>query len=296
MEEAFNTLGTTVGSIAAKITTGKEAAARYKNKIIEKLDALLQELQRLQADAATNSPVSRLRQELQETQQNLQAKTAELATSNSKLEELKSTISNLTSQLKSKEDEINRLDRELADLASEREKDRLQNITDTKGYSDLQEENRGLKENNDQHDAAFSELNAQLGVLRTEKIALEQQLGDSRQELGNFVERIGAINARLAGEIEKINHILDDFGDGTDVSEKIEAVADNLRGIINVINNPVQPRGGRRKTKKMRGGYLYSKKSNSNSSSISRSNSKSSSRSSPRSRTRSRNRSKKNKI
>jgi hypothetical protein len=61
----------------------------------------------------------------------------------------------------------------------------------------------------------------------------------------------------------------------------------NRSTIINIINNPVTT-GGRRKTKKhkkMRGGYLYSKKSNSNSSSMnnsSRSNSKSKSNSKSR--------------
>ena len=95
----------------------------------------------------------------------------------------------------------------------------------------------------------------------------------SQQELDNFIRRIGEINARLASEISKIDTILQDFGDGTDVSEKIESIGTNLASIIQIINNPV---GGRRRTKthkKMRGGYLYSRKSNSSSSSINNNNS-----------------------
>ena len=145
MEEAFNTLGATVGSIAAKITTGKEAAARYKSKIIEKLNDLMRRIEQLKIDAA-NSPVSQLRQKLLESQQNLAAKTAELAASNSKMEELNSNISNLTAQLQSKDAEINAVNRQLADLEMARQEDRAQNVTDTQAFSDLRNENEALQQ------------------------------------------------------------------------------------------------------------------------------------------------------
>ena len=266
MEEAFNTLGRTVDSIATKITTGKQAAALYKSKIMTELQKLMERIEQLKIDAA-NSPVPQLRQELQDSRQNLAAKTAELVASNSNLDELNSKISELTAQLQSKENEINAANRELENLTN------------------LQNENAASQEDNNRQDAALAELQAQMQTLRTEKVELDQKLLASQQELGNFVQRIGEINTRLAGEIDKINTILDEFGDGSDVSDQIEAIGTNLQAIINVINNPVTT-GGRRKTKKMRGGYLYSKKSNS--SSISSYNSKSKSKS--------KSRSKKNKI
>ena len=107
MEEAFNTLGRTVDSIATKITTGKQAAALYKSKIMTELQKLMERIEQLKIDAA-NSPVPQLRQELQDSRQNLAAKTAELVASNSNLDELNSKISELTAQLQSKENEINR--------------------------------------------------------------------------------------------------------------------------------------------------------------------------------------------
>ena len=282
MNEVLNTLGQTVDSITDKINTSKESATRYKNNIINQLEALLAKIEQLKRDAATNPLVTQLRQQLQATQENLAAKTEELAASNSTLAELNSRISDLTAQLRSKQNEIDATDRELAELAAERERDRAQNVTDTNAFSELRGDAQNQQTNND---AAFEQLNLELQTLRTEKVALEQRLAASQQALEDFIGRISEINARLVGEIQKINTILDELGDGADVSEKISAIGTNLESIINVINNPV---GGRRKTKKMRGGYLYSKKPNSNSSSISRSKSKSNSNSNSNSKSKSR--------
>ena len=289
MDEALNSLGTTIGTMTQKIVTSKEAAAQYKSMIMAKLSELQDNIDKLKREAATNPQVLRLRDELQKSQDALASKTSELETSNAKLNELNAKITGLTDEIRSKDNDINATNAELDNLKRQKEEDRQQNIRNTNAAADLQEENRGLKENNNQHDAAFSELNAQLGVLKTEKIVLEQQLDSSRQQLENFVTRIGEINARLAGEIEKINTILKGFDEGDNVIQQIEAIGTNLAGIIQIINNQEQPRGGRRKTKKhkkMRGGYLYSKKSNSNSSSMLRSKSRSHSNSNSKSKSR----------
>jgi chromosome segregation ATPase len=283
MEAAFQKLDDTVSTINAKILTSTQMAKDYKSKIMDKLEALLNQINMLKEDA-NKSPVPELRQQLLTAQQNLAEKNTQLEESQSKLDELTSRISQLNGDIEGKQNEINDLNSQLEILANEKEEERKQNIINTNAFAESQDANAA-------HEAAFKELQRQIQVLTTEKEACNQKLIASQQELDNFIRRIGEINARLASEISKIDTILQDFGDGSDVSEKIESIGTNLASIIQIINNPV---GGRRKTKKhkkMRGGYLYSRKSNSNSnsSSINRL-----SRSKSRSKSKSKSKSKKN--
>ena len=252
MEAAFKTLDDTVSTINEKILNSTQMVKEYKRKIMEKLEELLNQINMLKEDSK-NSPVPQLRQQLQDSQAALASKTTELETAQAQLAELRSKLESLGQN-------VIRLQNEQGALV-----DKLKQLEELKG-------------SNNNKDAEIAALKVELSNVNNQKNDAEQKLAAAQQDLGDFIGRIGAINTRLAEEITKIDTILADFGDGSDVTDKIAAIGTNLASIIQIINNPEQ-RGGRRKTKKMRGGYLYSKKTNSNSSSISSSKSKSKSKS-----------------
>lgn len=285
MEAAFVELGNTIGSIEGKIKQGTAKAQQYKSMIMAKLTELMNQIEQLK-EKAKNSPVPQLRQQLKDSQDALAEKTSQLAESNSKLEELNSNIKNLTGQLQAKDNDITRLNRDLAELEAKAQEASQENLTNTNEHSKLRDEYEELKKVDAE---AAAELSRQLQIARTEQAGLQQQLDSSREQLESFVTRIGAINARLIEEIAKIDFMLNNLDDNTDMDLQIKSIGDTLTSIVNIINNPEQTRGGRRKTKKhkkMRGGYLYSKKSNSNSSSMLRSKSKSRSHSNSNSKSR----------
>jgi len=252
MEAEFVKLENTIESIDGKIKQGTAKARQYKETILEKLREL-QEKINMFAEEAKKSPVPELRQKLLESQEALATKTEEFNNAKRQLDEINSRLANLGKTIEELQGKIN------ADNDKLRQLEELQGANTTK-------------------DAEITALKTQIDELNNQKSQAQDNLATSQSQLGEFVSRIAAINGRLIEEIAKIDSMLNNLDDNTDIDLQIKSIGDTLTSIVNIINNPEQ-RGGRRKTKKhkkMRGGYLYSKKSNSNSSSMnnsSRSNS-----------------------
>ena len=274
LPQVFNDLKGTINGIGTKIGENTAKATAYKEKILELLKGLKARVVQLQGNTGN---VPALQQKLEESQKNLQEAQEKLTTQATEVARLNEDIRKLEELRGTRDRQIEELEEELKNLNTQNSTQELDNRNNLEKIAGVQSE---------------------IEQLQMQKADIEAQLQKCKDDSSQFVTQIGTVNARLAQEIEKINLIIDGLGDGTDVSAEIASIGDTLATIIQIINSPItstSTRGGRRKTKKMRGGYLYSKKSNSNSSSISSSNSNSNSNSNSKSKSKSKSKSRRKK-
>ena len=276
LPQVFNDLKGTINGIGTKIGENTAKATAYKEKILELLKGLKARVVQLQGNTGN---VPALQQKLEESQKNLQEAQEKLTTQATEVARLNEDIRKLEELRGTRDRQIEELEEELKNLNTQNSTQELDNRNNLEKIAGVQSE---------------------IEQLQMQKADIEAQLQKCKDDSSQFVTQIGTVNARLAQEIEKINLIIDGLGDGTDVSAEIASIGDTLASIIQIINSPItststSTRGGRRKTKKMRGGYLYSKKSNSNSSSISSSNSNSNSNSNSKSKSKSKSKSRRKK-
>ena len=157
-----------------------------------------------------------------------------------------------------------------------------------------QSEIRTLNEQQSSQTQDMSQKQLEIESLNTRITELQQQIEELQGKIQEFqskqdsdLEDDTELNAELAQNEARLREQLKPTDNNTPSNPSelyLNAIEEELQALLN--SNQA---GGkrRRKTKKMRGGYLYSRKSNSNSSSMSRSNSKSRSKSRTKSKTRS---------
>ena len=217
LENALAQLDTTIVSINTKVDEQRSIVQNYKDKIIEKLRNIIEQLSKLKNNSAF-SAIPQLKRQLEEAQKKLDAKTIELDETKKKLEasyiennRLETALQGIRSQIEEKEEQIKKLMAENA-----------QQITQ---LQTLQEEVNRLKE---------------------QENATKTELAELKLSMDNLVSRIGTINTRLEKEIQKISSITSGLTDPDDVDSQIQTIGTNIQAIMNMINNPSS--GGTEKT------------------------------------------------
>jgi predicted nucleic acid-binding Zn-ribbon protein len=218
LSQALDNLGNTINSITGKVDQNKQKVKDYKAKIVAKLGEITSQIEALKNNDKFKS-IPGLRNTLEQTQAELQAKTNELdktksdlAAANTSLQELRTKITDLETQINQKNDEIKRLTDEGA----------------TK-------------------DGQLQSLKDDVTRLTNEKNEAETKLADSTQQINSLIQRIAQINSTLVNQISLIDTITSELGDldnsNDAISMEFKAVADNIISVINMINNPTGPSG-----------------------------------------------------
>jgi predicted nucleic acid-binding Zn-ribbon protein len=213
LNQALSNLETTIGTITNKVEQNKQRVRDYKTQIINKLREVIEQLNQLKENNNLKS-IPQLRQQLEQSQNILRDKTAEL-------EETKTNLENATRSLQESENNIRQL---------------------TSQIEDLNRQIQQLTESNQQKDGQLRNLNDQLTQLTQQKTEAERKLAASQQEIEGLVQRIAQINTSLANQIELIDQITNELGnisdDNDDIAIQFKAVGDNIMAIMNMINNP----------------------------------------------------------
>ena len=216
LSQALDNLGNTINSITGKVDQNKQRVKDYKAKIVAKLREITGQIDSLKNNDKFKS-IPGLRNTLEQTQNELQAKTdeldktkTELAAANTSLQELRTKITDLETQITQKNDEIKKL-------------------TDAGATKDGQ----------------IQSLQDDVARLTNEKNEAETKLADSTQQINSLIQRIAQINDTLVKQIALIDTITAELGDLDDsndtISMEFKAVADNIISVINMINNPTGP-------------------------------------------------------
>lgn len=213
LNQALSSLETTIGTITNKVKQNTQRVRDYKTQIINKLRDIIEQLNQLKENNNLKS-IPQLRQQLEQSQNTLRDKTAEL-------EETKTNLENATRSLQESENNIRQL---------------------TSQIEDLNRQIQQLTESNQQKDGQLRNLNDQLTQLTQQKTEAERKLAASQQEIEGLVQRIAQINTSLANQIELIDQITNELGnisdDNDDIAIQFKAVGDNIMAIMNMINNP----------------------------------------------------------
>lgn len=210
-DEILNTLGSTVGSIDAKVTSGKEKVSEYKSAIIARLREIVGQLDQLKRNNVLAS-IPALKGQLQNANAELKAKTeeleatkAQLSGANNTIADLQRQIENINSQIKTKDEEIQRAKAELQNEISK----------------------------SAEKDSAIQQLNKQIEELNSQKSELQRNLEASQSQINGLIEKLKLINDSLANKIQLIDEITKDLNlDDGEVSEGFKAIADNIKAIM----------------------------------------------------------------
>ena len=286
MDAALNQLGQTIGQINSKVGHERDRAKEFKTSITEMLRDLIEKITALKNNPGLTNG-TRLKEELSSVRNELNQKKQEL-------DQSKDALQNVTNKVRDLEN-------------------RLQGIT-----SELENKNRELGNSQtalNEKNEANQRLTGDIQKLNQTISATQNELTSARSEMDSLVLKIGTMNGELAQQINSIDSIANEMGDGSDVSAQFRQIGDNITEILNMINGsgsgpgPTTQRQGasttvtqpgfeenvanaradylggrkRRRTmkrgkKNMRGGYIYksNKSLDSSSSVISSSSSRSS--------------------
>ena len=209
-DEAFSKLDDTINSINSKLAQGKDMVSTYKKKLIDRLQALGEQINGIKGNLKS---IPNLRDKLQKTQTDLEQKTNDLNTTQQKLEETQTELTNLTEEIKAKNKEIEDKTKEINEL------------------------NSSNSDNKSQIDA----LNSEKDELIKQKAEAESNLKTAQTQIDGFIARLGAINETLLKQIEIIDNIYKELGEfDTDetVTNKFKEISDNIANIMNMINSP----------------------------------------------------------
>ena len=266
MDAALNQLGQTIGQINSKVGHERERAKVFKTSITEMLRDLIEKITALKNNPGLTNG-TRLKEELSSVRNELNQKKQEL-------DQSKDALQNVTNKVRDLEN-------------------RLQGIT-----SELETKNRELGNSQtalNEKNEANQRLTGDIQKLNQTISDTQNELTAARTEMDSLVLKIGTMNGELAQQINSIDTIANEMGDGSDVTAQFRQIGDNITDIINMINgsgpgptiqrqgesrtvrqpgfetnvnNTVDYFGGKkrrrtmkkrhRKTKKnMRGGYVY---------------------------------------
>ncbi len=287
MDAALNQLGQTIGQINSKVGHERERAKEFKTSITEMLRDLIEKITALKNNPGLING-TRLKEELSSVRNELNQKKQELDQSKDHLQTVTNKVRDLENRLQGITSELETKNRELGNS---------QNALNAKN-----EENQRLT-------GDIQKLNQTIS-------ATQNELTAARSEMDSLVLKIGTMNGELAQQINSIDSIANEMGDGTDISSQFRQIGDNITEILNMINGsgpgPTIQRQGdsrtvrhpgyeenvtnarvdylggkkrrrtmkRRAKKSMRGGYIYkTNKSLESSSSVISSSSKSKSKS-----------------
>jgi SMC interacting uncharacterized protein involved in chromosome segregation len=207
MDAALNQLGQTIGQINSKVGHERERAKVFKTSITEMLRDLIEKITALKNNPGLTNG-TKLKEELSSVRNELNQKKQEL-------EQSKDALQNVTNKVRDLEN-------------------RLQGIS-----AELENKNREL--GNSQ--TALNEKNGENQRLTGDIQKLNQTITDTqnelttaRSEMDSLVLKIGTMNGELAQQINSIDTIANEIGDGSDVSAQFRQIGDNITEIINMIN------------------------------------------------------------
>ena len=265
----------------AELDKCKEAIKGYETEIenlhVQQANQLQDMSQKQLEIESLNGRIAELQQQIEELQ--------------GKIREFQATDADLEAQI---EAEIKESEDKDAKSNAQIEAEIKESENEDEDFSKLLAENDAkLRQNIAQNPPPPSELYNQLDARKQELRNLEQERNNLSKELSRvqasntkLMEALTKINQKLMQHIQIISQIVANIPSMAPYEEDLNAIEGELQALI---NSNLSGGKRRRKTKKMRGGYLYSRKSNSNSSSMNRlsgSNSKSKSRTKSRSKSR----------
>jgi chromosome segregation ATPase len=273
-------------ALLKKIRNIVELIKQLKPKFAENAEKLQQkqaELNKCQEDINNyKAQFEQLNEQQSKQNEQISQKQIELDSLNSKIAELNEEIERLNQALQeaqSNADQSNDDDEELANAMAEEQ----QKLADARQQNDVNNPSNPTE--------LYNQLQARKEELRNmelERNKLSRDLSIAQESITKLMTALTKINQKLLEHIQIISQIVSDIPTMAPYEEDLTAIEQELQQLLST--NTVGGKRRRRKTKKMRGGYLYSRKSNSNSSSMNRlsgSNSKSKTKTKSKSKTKS---------
>ena len=290
-------------NIKKKLLSLQNNNAVFTEALLKRIRSIMQLIQNLKPKFAENAEKLRQKQEeLNKCNEAIQNYQSEIRTLNDRqssqtqeISQKQLEIESLNSRIAELEEQINQLQGQISEFQSKQDSD-LED--DAELNAELAQNDARLREqlnpsnpSNPPITSNPSELYNQLDARKKELRDLEIERNNLSRELSRVQESntklmvaLTKINQKLLEHIQIISQIVADIPTMAPYEDDLTAIEGELQALL---NSNLSGGKRRRKTKKMRGGYLYSRKSNSNSSSMSRSNSKSRSKSRTKSKTRS---------
>ena len=207
MDAALNQLGQTIGQINSKVGNQRERAKAFKTSITEMLRDLIEKITALKNNPGLTNG-TKLKAELSSVRNELNQKKQELDQSKDALQNVTTKVRDLENRLQGISSELENKNRELgASQTSLNEK----NAENQRLTGDIQKLNQTIS-------------------------ATQNELTTARSEMDSLVLKIGTMNGELAQQIDSIDSIANEMGDGTDVSAQFRQIGDNITEILNMIN------------------------------------------------------------
>lgn len=230
LNQALNVLGTTINTITGKVNAGKDRVRNYKAQIIAKLKEVVNQLAKLKANSNLTA-LPELRKQLQDSQTALKTKTDEL-------DQTKGELGEANQQLQQLQQNILELNSQIVKLNSQIEENNKE-ITVLKKLGQDQEGEIKEKVN------AIQQLNEQVTKLGQEKADAEKNLLSAQQQIDSIIKKIGDLNTALLSQIGLIDTIAGELGDLNegDVANQFNAVTENIKLIVDMLNNTGQGQG-----------------------------------------------------
>ena len=287
-------------NIKKKLLSLQNNNAVFTEALLKRIRSIMQLIQQLKPKFADNADKLRQKQEeLDKCNEAIQKYQSEIRTLNEQQSSQTQDMSQKQLEIESLNTRITELQQQIEELQGKIQEFQSKQDSDLEDDTELNAElaqnearlREQLKPTDNNTPSNPSELYNQLDARKKELRDLEIERNNLSRELSRVQESntklmvaLTKINQKLLDHIAIISQIVADIPTMGPYQDDLNAIEEELQALLN--SNQA---GGkrRRKTKKMRGGYLYSRKSNSNSSSMSRSNSKSRSKSRTKSKTRS---------
>jgi len=218
LRPALQGLGEQINQIETKVAEQRNAARATKQVLIDKLGELITQIEGLrQNDNLQN--ISRIRQQFNETQEQLVQRTTELTETQARLTET-------TEQLNNTNTNIQELRQQIEQLTGERDR--------------LATENTGKDEQIAQLNGQIQELTQQLEQLNGQREASEQQITN----LVNLIEQINGSLQRQLQNMDQANNELQAITNNDEVNDLFNRITENIRLITQLINEE-NPQGQR---------------------------------------------------
>jgi len=284
-------------NIKKKLLSLQNNNAVFTEALLKRIRKIMELIQGLKPKFSENAEKLRQKQEeIDKCNEAIQNYQSEIRTLNEKQSSQIQEISQKQLEIESLNSRIAELEEQINQLQGKINEFQTNEVADDEALQQELAENDArlreqLKPSDNNTPSNPSELYNQLEARKQELRNLELERNNLSRELSRVQESntklmvaLTKINQKLIEHIQIISQIVADIPTMAPYEDDLNAIEGELQALL---NSNLSGGKRRRKTKKMRGGYLYSRKYNSNSSSMSKSNSKSTSKSRTKSKTRS---------